>query len=467
MKRAKHLAIFTLLGFNLQALGEGWMLDAWTNTRMPVIVTNFWGIHTNEVQTTVTLSVTNTITNSYWYSISANSDVFARGSSNITLYAGAKEIKSLESAYAVQERLEALDRSGASLPGSATRYYRSERQNLIWIKFYLDYAISVVPSAINGHFVDPDLSDSGLYYTNPPSMTSTGLLASLSLPTNYLSYTPYRDLSGFGTGQRNLVETTWVMTTTNAGEDTIEAWDAWGNQQNITGTNGQVITSTATNGNIEPGFTHLDYGWQPITALMSRVRWAIYNCTPGTVSGESNLFYIGNSTNITWAAAKSDAEDNPSLVWDKYEYTDTAGSYTEGRYISTNPLYVAKFQNWKWRIRTDYKRSVHMWTNSLMKFTMDGYVTANQGGFDHFSPYDLPFVTQTAVFTRVSVSGITSQNMGFAQTPTIFGETAPGDPWCDEPNPVVVTITNRGYGIAYGDFHAVFKYDVEGGFKYY
>jgi len=307
--------------------------------------------------------------------------------------------------------------------------------------------------------------------THPfPELTATGLCATVGAPTNWFEYTPFRDLDGVGVGKENVITSRWTIATTSIVAVTITVTDSWGNSQTISGTNTEVVVSTATNGNIEAGFTHLDYGWLHVTSLFSKVVWFGVRGQIGLAVNSNWVEYTSNesTTTNTWSDTKTLAENAlGATATNSYSPVDDFIIYTEGRLS-----YQAGIFTHETRLLGAGDRFVDFNTNSTLSFIADGYMKAEthaQGAnFAEFDNYGVTGLTSNETFDRLYVSGTTNLSDGEIRS-DILGSTAAPSPWCIEPTSAT-NFPARGFeSFQSGGYNTAFviKLDVEGGFKYY
>jgi hypothetical protein len=109
-----------------------------------------------------------------------------------------------------------------------------------------------------------------------PRWTEASWCAAHGAPSNWLHYTPWRQLEGLGTNGLGRVTASYVrVVTTNSGVATMPFVDVWGEPGLVSGTNGQMVLVIVTNYNIVDGFTHLDYGWTRVEHGVSLLAWPV------------------------------------------------------------------------------------------------------------------------------------------------------------------------------------------------
>lgn len=283
------------------------------------VTTNISGVLTN-----VNIIGTNTYPSELQY------NDFGMSSSTLTtndyLPVDWRQIEAYEASY---ERDEWFDVTWGPF---ALPFYRFERDNLINIKGWLRRIIEL------DVFVDRgNINASGNWHGagSIQILNVTNCLNNVGLPTNWFEYTPWRELNGCGVGKGTLITSLHTIATSSTNVVTNTVWDAWGDQQDIVGTNGQVVSVVATNLNILPGFTHLDYGWAGMTSVVAQITH-----TKHTVSTQGS--------SIDWISTTPTNDPPQSLYidcnWSGYGGTIAVPNWSD----ATNLLEVTPQINQEW-----------------------------------------------------------------------------------------------------------------------
>jgi len=388
MIRTKMLCIFLALVSSVSAKSwTNWHPIAWTNTRLEaaesvtlnavtnaLVVTNWTGtnavISTNAFWSDITAGVLSTVpvVNTWTTYVVDQSGaetsvvyVLTGLQQRVSMNLQARDVVALDSYLAMQERYIALAYGRSETNGiEKPRYYRGYRDALVYAKAYTSNLLqngsgSIAPAK----YIQPwHLDTNGtldIYYqintnTTPPLITATGVLQHITRPTNYWTYTPWRNLNEIGVGYGRITTSTWVIV---GGEGTITqtVYDSCGGTRDISGTNGEIVVGTCTNLSIQAGYTSLDYGWGGVRAAMTNaVAYAAnveytWNGAPGQWNGED--------TRVNSWPLQGYSGGDPS-VWDGEIVTDWANedyyspgfpqyyaySYIMRAYDDTNNLYV-------------------------------------------------------------------------------------------------------------------------------
>ena len=232
--------------------------------------------------------------------------------------------------------------------GARPQFYTFYRGNLVAMKSWLSGVVS--------YFVDPGAQTGGTfnawfaqYHTYPggrdfPMLQlldttniyfddsdwktnyQTGLLKSLGLPTNYLTYTPWNQLNGSGIPEyhSNTGKLYFASTVTNP-----LVWWPDNTQTTLSGvfTNGQTNTFTWTNADIAIGnktngqpWSSLDYGYQGAHDLLNQMHLtALARPDPGwaNLDGTTNGWdgYNPGGPTHPWTSAQTNAEGNWRGIW--------------------------------------------------------------------------------------------------------------------------------------------------------
>ena len=456
MRKQLLTATFIVLSFN--AWGASiWNTNVWGNIRLPVQGVSIYGIETNDFGMDTNGVVV--VTNVYYIAIT-----FERVSTNQTLIsvkARAPEWKALECISAVNERLQATDgTTEGAAEGTPVRFYRLERANLVSLKTWINNECSrfIDLSQANGSGAfegyTGTIAGSGWGTIPFPTWSATSLCINVGLPTNYLNYTPWRDLSGYGVGKENVITTTWDIITADTGAVSFTTLDSWGNEHTFTATNGQVVTTNAVNGNIEPGYTHLDYGWRGMTNLFRNLVWVGYRAVYGE-GGVANIteYTADENTNTSWAAAKTLAEANVQTNAISQSGFRDFDVWTQGDYSQPGET--------NWRGRAEYKgikvqtlddRFGEVNTNMTLYCDIDSYIRVDAyGTFDAYGVTGLSTNMQewSRVDTATDITIVDGELTSDALRPATFPS-----PWCDEPTSGD-TPTKRGFESVQSPFPAI------------
>jgi hypothetical protein len=278
----------------------GWHSYAWENYRYGTnhapVVTQIWAtVHsvvvTNYVTNSPVLTTNNFINDAqFWRSTTGN----VSGTKTITAYSNgaattwtysyslplvatnaalqAREIVGRDSFGAVKERTESVSSNAGVVSALASfpYVYRSERDQLIFVKqWIIDYAanfVNVTASTNRDFYVDYFKTNSS---GTIPMLSATSVIALVNAPTNYLTYTPWRELWPIDSGRVSV--STCLVTFANATTSAVtNAFiDCCGHVNSLVLTNGQVGTIICTNDYIQAGRTAADYGWKYITNIFA------------------------------------------------------------------------------------------------------------------------------------------------------------------------------------------------------
>jgi hypothetical protein len=261
---------------------------------------------------------------------------------NVTLWG--KDVRAYEAFFAAIQR--GLIRDAGSANQEGYRIYRNERDNLLEFKAFLSDGLSV---SQDDSWVDHtggrysgiwhtnifDASDSGGSDNQFWGRGHVGWMNLIGAPTNYLSYTPYRQLDGRGAGKQSVITNEWtIWAPGEEGTVTQDVTDAWGNDVTITGVHGETITNTAENSEIQSGFTHLDYGWLHSTSAIALMQWETTDSS-GTIGVDD--WYGTSGLTSSWSKAKEGA-DSDFKIRGSGGVGWNAHAFTVGEYFPSNTV---------------------------------------------------------------------------------------------------------------------------------
>jgi hypothetical protein len=172
-------------------------------------------------------------------------------------------------------------------------------------------------------------------------LTISNMLTNVGAPTNYLEYTPLRQLDGVGYPYGRFVTNTWQMGV-NSGTNTRSVTDYTGGVHSVTFTNDVPYTLVITNDNIQEGFSELDYGWRYMQEVIQQMGQGIVKGT-WEEEGVPNIIrdkYWNLGTNTTWASAQLDATNafNVGLPYASLRpIYGTRGEYTNALWPNAQP----------------------------------------------------------------------------------------------------------------------------------
>ena len=341
---------------------------------------------------------------------------------NVTLWG--KDVRAYEAFFAAIQR--GLIRDAGSANEEGYRIYRNERDNLLEFKAFLSDGLSV---AEDDSWVDHtggrysgtwhtnifDASDSGNSDNQLWGRGHVGWMNLIGAPTNYLSYTPYRQLDGRGAGKQSVITNEWtIWAPGEEGTVTQDVTDAWVNDVAITGVHGETITNTAENSEIQSGFTHLDYGWLHSTSAIALMQW---ETTDRVRTIGVHDWYGASGLTSSWSKAKEGADSDFKIIgsggvgWN-------AHAFTVGEYFPSNTV-DRRYKAWKFartvtaRIQhRNLTNLVHQVTTYLFSTTNTWYIAATE--------------TSTDALDYISDEyGVTS-GIAWCSDPTAFTNTARG-----------------------------------------
>lgn len=143
------------------------------------------------------------------------------------------------------------------------------REGLVWLKFYTS---QLIPRYLDWR-QEADYVD--ILETNGtlPTLTATGVLATIGAPTNYFGHTPWYCIGGKGATRGHIVTSEWVFVT--YGTFTVE--NTCGDISTVIVTTNETLpytnSFTCTNENILAGFTEEDYGFKWFPQIIDELRW--------------------------------------------------------------------------------------------------------------------------------------------------------------------------------------------------
>ena len=184
-----------------------------------------------------------------------------------SLYVQARDVWAIDAYRAARERALA---SGSSWGGSSVEMYSHNKELLEAAKAALVAATPLYVDPTNATWrASPALAYTGATIT---ALSPTTVLARIGAPSNWPSYTPWRELNGSGVGMGRYATTRWVIVGSSTGTVTNTSVNACGQSVTLTGTNGQIVTAVCTNTAIVDGFTTLDYGWKFVRAYATNLQ---------------------------------------------------------------------------------------------------------------------------------------------------------------------------------------------------
>jgi hypothetical protein len=300
------------------ARAVGWTPEVWdrTNTWDEILTTNLVAISVVDIISQVSTgaipeigefagywkfgehATNNTRTNAYYIEVGTETSLIGYSSNSVlTNITGAvtTTVTRTETGGVYSFKLDVDDRRALEVywalyerdtgTNGWLRFYHSDRENLMLAKNML----ALMP----GNFVDilstwtnPNAStvvwsnwfevetDTDIWNETPPNKFATErLFAAISVPSNYLTYTPYKfnTLGGVVTqsweiipysGQAGPIYTNKVWLYTNV-SSTLKGL------VEISGTSGAPVSIVTTNPLVQDGFVNADYGWWFMTNIMA------------------------------------------------------------------------------------------------------------------------------------------------------------------------------------------------------
>ena len=348
-----------------------------------------------------------------------------------------KDLRSWDTYNALKERGNVASTTNSEVP----RYYRHERTNLVEFKEFLV------------HIID-DFVDTNLVITNylnvhgklPSYDTATQLLAWVSAPTNYLEYTPWRQLNGSGIAYGRVVTSSFVLVGT--GTVTNEVYGYYGSgPYSVTGVAGSTASIADTNVDIEVGFTTLDYGWKFMDEICNELVWTT---EPADLIDLASSNYYGIGTNTNWTAAKGSAES--AFSWTN-NGDKTVQMYSTGTTDGTN-YWVAEI-----RAKNAEATMTEIYTNipyEAWLFVRANALTEPSATYTIFDNNGLNLASN--VWSEYVTTTGTNVTVGSLSIPV----------WCPAPVGPVVTNYRQGFQLDVDDVKWMAKWNgATNGFKYY
>lgn len=323
-------------------------------------------------------------------------------------------------------------------------------------------------------------------WLHPPMIqTHEQLAAANGLPTNYFATTFARETVGLGVGMGRIVTTTWRIATSAAGIVTQSTVNACGQTVNVSGTNGQYVSAICTNGNIQAGFTSLDYGLARIQTPINFLSWTTSLTTYSSsewrrVSGPHDTEYAQstyswttavNVAGLAWTNQTDEAGDlDPAKTWrytdgnDELPRRNTAGFAVPISPGSTNILKSTSIANaWITGFHTVLTTNFSHEAELFMRLypgvpSSDSPYGSATGTCHTVNLYGYSFSTN---FQSVAVTNLNAASIDW---PTIGDNTNTIPEWTDQPDAAGCNITTKGYAIDKAAW--LIRWDVTGGFRF-
>lgn len=242
--------------------------------------------------------------------------------------------------------------------------HKNNRSNLSEVKEWIERNMQVFCALTNSKTTSSNMYDysvyltnknnGGYYVTNIPCWKSVNdlgntvdksVLYSLGFPSNYLSYTPYKQLNTTVSPIGHIYTNYHVMTRywniTHISNDVITntIYLYSGLQTNVYGTNNQLISIIITNNNVEHGFTENDYGYYHITNILRKMINIPEYATWGT---NSDYYSCGhdelNETYLDTYAEIINGSDLDNTNYWTYSLTHGGNAAGFGRIAYTLPV---------------------------------------------------------------------------------------------------------------------------------
>ena len=352
----------------------------------------------------------------------------------------AKDVRAYDCYQAIEERVNARTNqfnSGVTpYRVRPPRLYRFERDNIVNLKTELGKLINLftgsgvfwMDTAIKGTndnydvFMATNIGETLTY--DLVGLTVSNALLHAGAPTNYLEYTPYRQLNGWGYPYGHFVTNTYVLQG-DTDPVTNYVFGYLGETNVLTGTNGQVVTTITTNNNIQIGYSELDYGWKYMTNIITQVNelgWAR--------GGDATKFaYVGNRYEsgvnyISW----DDAKSNVYSITNGGDYLNTKAYATYGvNYTSPTSRRAVAYQYGVTNILTGVEtnsgldKRVHFYNRGISDFA----------GFDERIFDNNGFQISSNITQFIDVTGYT--NISTFVSPTVIGADSGPPAWCGDP----------------------------------
>lgn len=191
---------------------------------------------------------------------------------------------------------------GVAIP-TGTNFFRTEHDNLqamkTWVSANCGYFLAITQSveSLNGYFAD------GKAFTDLPYWTPARMIAAFGLPTNFFTYTPYRDINGYANFY-------WPqgcpIVTTNVASNSWEIWSSdcynpppqgctWTNWSEGGPCEGYCYTVTVTIATQDCNYA-VDYGWDKLRLCITNLKWTYSRCA----SNDVVLFEADFGTNSSY-----------------------------------------------------------------------------------------------------------------------------------------------------------------------
>ena len=309
-----------------------------------------------------------------------------------------------------------------------------------------------------GAWVDPVLPVSN---NTLRLLTEQIALARINAPTNYLDATPASSViaGGYPVGHVLTSTVTLIRYAGDAGAVVTNQVRLWnGETRQLVGAAGSNVTVVCTNAWIEPGRTHLDYGWRYIPQLITQslARLADSYTVPDTATWRDlRLVASGHYSNhqasaAAWATAQADCEAAPTGGGDDASLRE---AWTAGAAGGDPLAYDASARRLRWRLALRYltdampKRvTFYVCTTNLTTFNPASYSISYDGGENAYALGAMTLLCET----NIGYSGSATSSW-CGQTTFLFPE------WC--PAPSADTSTVRGYRLWFERSRAWVDYD--------
>lgn len=300
-----------------------------------------------------------------------------------------------------------------------------------------------------GSYIDPTSDPSN----GPPfsMLSETGLVAMLSLPTNYFRWTPERGFDGLGPPYYHVM--TNAVTVAGSGTNILTNFviNSCGTTSTVTGTNGQVVTITCTNEYIAPGCTSYDYGLDRCRSSLALMVWTV-----APEEAWTSVVRTANGDAATWASATSalvaawaTIATNTSSPWVYWEgQVNGEGYFTTAR--RSDSTY------WTRKHTTNYASAVDLYLS-----------VTNPGQFSDPPDTWIETLDLNGDFTNLTPAAMCYATWTNADASTWqrFGQATNLPSVCDEPpGPFPSTNFSRGYLV--DRYWSIFRWDVTNGFRY-
>lgn len=412
----------------------------------PIYGDNYWV--NNPVTAQYTFAVQRVTTNNIRYATN-ETRVVTNALSQTSVVVRAREIISLDVWRAVRERARAIGTNwpvhvvyrGGFVDAFTPDIYGGHRKNLVQCKDWL--------SAYYARFVDPNTAVAftnwtGSSFISPPVFTNRSvLLTRVNLPTNWLDYTPYRQLDGRG------------IAFTNA---------------STLGTN-----------------TDLDYGYKYALNVLTNAVWtrSVYNYDDNayqsvTANDDPTLWQGTGATNWSFATCGSGAAwtsktinvanpCEPGRVEHSWAESTGGGTPLPYRYASGYAYgmtdrtgFVGQAFNASMSFRhgvgtTNFAHAADLYLVRAETVTVQ-FASTKVYTLDAYAYTFPPFATFTGRYYSVTSSADTAVNPSIGETDLTASPTWPTEPTTG------TTATVRGYALTNAGW--LIRWDVPGGFEY-